>query len=263
MGSLTVVGTGIQPPVHMTAGARESIERADEVLYLAEPAAGSWIEELNPRSRSLGAHYRRRAPRRTIYEAIAAEVVERARAGGTVCLACPGHPGLFADATHAAIQLLRSEGVEVGLLPGISAEDCLFADLGVDPGRTGWQSHEATSFLVYKHPVDPSAALVLWQVGIVGNVLYVPEGDQSRLPILVERLERDYPSDHEVVLYESSPYPIFDPTIVRLPLADLARATVPPMATMYVPPSRVGERDEEMVERLRLGQAENTPEPAP
>jgi hypothetical protein len=34
------------------------------------------------------------------------------------------------------------------MLPAVSAEDCLFADLGVDPGAAGCQSHEAADFLI-------------------------------------------------------------------------------------------------------------------
>jgi hypothetical protein len=124
------------------------------------------------------------------------------------------------------------------MLPGISAEDCLFADLEIDPGRTGWQSHEATNLLLQGHPVDPTAALVLWQVGIVGNVHYVPEGDTSRLPELVRYLERWYPREHETVLYEASPYPIADAKVLRVPLSALVEADVAPLATLYVPPTR-------------------------
>jgi len=34
------------------------------------------------------------------------------------------------------------------MLPGISTEDCLYADLGVDPGLIGSQNFEATDFIV-------------------------------------------------------------------------------------------------------------------
>lgn len=253
MGSLTVVGTGIQLSVHLTGEGRDAIELADEVLFLGDAAIASWIERLNPNSTSLHVFYKRGAVRREIYEAIADEIVGRVRAGGEVCVAFPGHPGLFADAPHEAIRRVRAEGLEARMLPGISAEDCLFADLGIDPGRTGWQSYEATNLLVYRHAIDPSAALVLWQVGIVGNVFYEPEGDRSRLPVLAHYLADYYARDHEVVLYEASPFPVFDPTIRRVPLRELPDADVAPLATLYVPPSGTGRPDAEMVELLGLG----------
>ena len=53
--------------------------------------------------------------------------------------------------------------------PGISAEDCLYADLGIDPGSVGCQHYEASQFMFYRRRIDPSAYLVLWQVGIAGD----------------------------------------------------------------------------------------------
>jgi len=34
------------------------------------------------------------------------------------------------------------------MLPAISSEDCLYADLGVDPATTGNASYDATDFLL-------------------------------------------------------------------------------------------------------------------
>lgn len=55
------------------------------------------------------------------------------------------------------------------MVPGISAEDCLYADLGVDPGMEGSQHFEASKFMFYKRRVDPNAYLILWQVVIAGD----------------------------------------------------------------------------------------------
>jgi hypothetical protein len=129
----------------------------------------------------------------------------------------------------------------------------LFADLGVDPGATGCQSYEATDFLIRQRKIDTSAALVLWQVGVVGNLTFVPEGDSSRLPVLVDCLCTLYPSEHEVVLYEASPFPGFGPIVERLPLADVAAAKASPASTLYVPPLSARPVDHEMVSRLGLG----------
>ena len=64
---------------------------------------------------------------------------------------------------------------------GISAEACLFADLGLDPGTTGCQSYEATAFLARTPPVDTEAVLVLWQVSVLGRADHVEEPDPSQL----------------------------------------------------------------------------------
>ena len=123
------------------------------------------------------------------------------------------------------------------MLPAVSAEDCLFADLGVDPALGGCASYDATGFLAQQRPVDTAAALILWQVAAVGQLRAVREGEHGRnLPVLVERLLEHYPHDHEVVLYEATPFPAGRPLVERLTVAALADASPTPQATLYVPP---------------------------
>jgi len=247
--ALTVVGLGITVPAHVTVAAKTCIEQADEVLYLIpDPVGAQWIESVNRRSRSLGSHYHPGQRRRETYDAIVDDVLTRVEAGGEVCLALYGHPGVFTTPSHEAVRHARAAGFEARMLPGISAEDCLFADLGVDPGKTGCQSYDATDLLIHSRVIDPSAALVLWQASIVGNFDYVPEGDLSRLPVLAEYLARYYPPEHEVVSYVASPYPIFDPIVQTIPLAGLADAELPRLALLYLAPALRRERDESVID---------------
>ena len=59
------------------------------------------------------------------------------RRGIRLCAVVYGHPGVFVYASHEAVRRCRLEGLPARMLPGISAEDCLLADLGVDPGVRG------------------------------------------------------------------------------------------------------------------------------
>jgi hypothetical protein len=140
------------------------------------------------------------------------------------------------------------------MLPAVSAEDALFADLGVDPGATGCQSYEATDFLVRRRPVDPTAALVLWQVGALGETIYStqPQRQQERVEVLVDYLCSFYAGDHRVFLYEASPYPIVESMIRSVSLSELATAGTGPLSTLYVPALAARPRDLEMAERLGL-----------
>jgi uncharacterized protein YabN with tetrapyrrole methylase and pyrophosphatase domain len=236
-GSLTVVGTGIQFAGHLTVEARLALERADVVLsILADPAARRQLERLNPRARSLKGFYEIGRPRSEAYAAMTEEILRHVRQGLAVCVAVYGHPGLFVRPTHAALAQAREEGFRTRLLPGISAEDCLFADLGVDPAGSGWQSYEATVFLEAGRAPNPDAALVLWQLGTVGNELTTRGGAPVLLPELVAMLLDVYPASHEVVVYEASVEAGFDPRIVRVPLGELTAEDVSPLATLYVPP---------------------------
>jgi uncharacterized protein YabN with tetrapyrrole methylase and pyrophosphatase domain len=252
-GSLTVVGTGIQLGTQLTAEARACLTAADEVLYLvADPAVMSLLERLNPMARSLHAHYEPGESRMRAYEAISDEILARVRAGVDVCVAFYGHPGAFVRPSHDAITRARADGYPARMLPAVSAEDCLFADLGVDPGRVGCQSYEATDFLLRRRRIDTAAALVLWQVGVVGNLAYAPEGDTSHVDLLVERLLAEYPADHTAVLYEASLYPGCDPIIGAVRLSELAAAAISPMATLYVPPAEEREPDRELAARFGI-----------
>jgi precorrin-6B methylase 1 len=250
--SLTIVGTGIAAGSHLTAESRGALERADRLLYLVtEPVAASWLSTLNATNRSLSGHYRAGATREEIYAAMVDEILAEVRAGGHVCVAFYGHPAVFVRPAHDAVRRARGEGFEARMLPAVSALDCLFADLGIDPADTGLQSYEATEFLLHERRPDPSAAMVLWQVSVIGQEDATPDPGRG-LSILADYLGRWYPGGHEVVLYEASPYPIASAAIQRLPLVNLGESQPSAMATLYVPPARVPRPSTAMLERLGL-----------
>jgi precorrin-6B methylase 1 len=251
-GSLTVVGTGIQAATHLTAEARIAVEQADEALYLVnDGVTAAWIERTNRNARSLTPFYEQGKNRREIYRAIVDEIVSRVAEGLDVCAVLYGHPGVFAWPGHESIRRLRAEGFRARMLPGISTEDCLVADLGIDPASTGCQSYEATDFLVRRRTIDTGALVILWQVGLVGEWHFDGEPSMRGLPLLVERLLELYPAEHETILYEASPYPTAEPIVQRLPLRAVADADVSPVVTMVLPPREEPEFDREMLERVR------------
>jgi hypothetical protein len=114
------------------------------------------------------------------------------------------------------------------MLPGVSTEDCLFADLGIDPAA-GCQSYEATDFLLNGRRIDTSAALVLWQAGVVGDLRYRQGPATDGLRVLVDHLLHLYPGDHRVMAYEAATLPVFGSRAVPVPLGELAEAELSPM----------------------------------
>jgi uncharacterized protein YabN with tetrapyrrole methylase and pyrophosphatase domain len=252
-GSLTVVGTGITMGLQLTPQAREAIERADRFLHLAgDPVAVEWLKGLRGDSVDLRDHYRVGDARNEIYERITESIMSPVRQGSRVCAAFYGHPGVYVRPSHEAVRRARAEGYEARMLPGISAEDCLFADLGVDPADSGCLSYDATDFLVHRRPVDPSAALILWQITVIGDSTAVSQARMDNVPALVERLREHYPADHEVIVYEASPYPIGGPVADRVPLGELPAAALTPLSTLYIPPATSPVVDVEMAVRLGL-----------
>jgi uncharacterized protein YabN with tetrapyrrole methylase and pyrophosphatase domain len=238
-GSLVVVGTGIALATHATLEAVAFMERAEKLFYLVtDPATEAWVRQRNTSAESLEDAYAEGKPRRRTYEEMTARIVSAVRGGRHVCAAFYGHPGVFVSASHEAIRRVRRAGLPARMLPGISADACLFADLGVDPGEVGCQSFEATDFLGCRRRFDPTSALVLWQAGVLGesSVRKGMSCRPERLRALAAYLRRHYPPRHPVVLYEAAQFPVCDPTIRRIPLSKLPGATVMAMTTLYVPP---------------------------
>jgi uncharacterized protein YabN with tetrapyrrole methylase and pyrophosphatase domain len=254
-GSLTIVGTGITLMAHMTTEARAWITRADKTFFLVmHPLAEQWLRQLNPQAESLARFYTPQRDRLEVYQEIGERVLSAVRAGNTVCAAFYGHPGVFVTPTHDLVRQAQAEGYAVTMLPGISAEDCLFVDLRVDPGRQGCQSYEATDFLARPRQFDPSTPLILWQVGVIGyfNVVDATLDPSKGLAILESVLRQWYPPKHQVVVYEAAILPTSDPTIIHVPLEELPRAPITPVSTLYIPPIAPPAVDSQMLERLGL-----------
>ena len=235
-GSLVVVGAGIGF-ARITLEARAAIAAADEVLYLVpDPVSATGIQALNTSARSLHEHYEEGVSHRDAYERMAEAILEPVRAGKRVCAAFYGHPGVFVLPSHDAISRARAEGFQASMLPGVSAEDCLIADLGVDPGVSGLQSYEASDFLRRRPTIEPTAALVLWQIGVVGARVHAASFSAPALTDLVKLLLERYPAGHTAIVYEASSYPGVAPLIRNVRIDELGVDAVTPASTLYVPP---------------------------
>jgi hypothetical protein len=139
------------------------------------------------------------------------------------------------------------------MVPGISAEDCLFADLGVDPASEGCQSFDATDFLVYRREFDPTCSLILWQISVIGETSYkLTACNMGGLRLLIDALQQYYEPTHETVVYEAAGYAASEPRTERVPLAKLADAAVTPASTLYVPSLPRRPPDLEIARRLGI-----------
>ena len=151
------------------------------------------------------------------------EILSAVREGKRVCAVFYGHPGVYVQPSHDAVRRARDEAFEARMLPAVSAEDCLVADLGVDPGDHGWQSWEATGFLLHGVRPDPTAGLVLWQVDGIGKLDWNHDPDPRGLSALADVLAELYPAEHELVFYRASIYPIAAAETTRIRLDELAK----------------------------------------
>jgi len=251
-GSLVCVGTGMMLGAHISPRSRSCIEQADVVFAaVSDPVVELWLQEMHKDVRSLQPLYSEGKSRHDTYREMVDLMLAELRDGKKVCGAFYGHPGVFAYAPHRAIELARAEGFSAHMEPGISAEDCLYADLGIDPGRVGCQHYEASQFMFYRRKIDTSAYLVLWQVGIAGDRSFrrYATGSAYR-ELLVELLTEYYPSHHEVIIYEAATLPISKPRMQKLPLSALIGTELFLQSTMVLPPCRALTRNDAMLLRI-------------
>ncbi len=253
-GSLACVGIGMTLGSHISPLARSHIEQADVVFAaVSDGIVELWLSEMHPDVRSLQLLYSEGTSRMQTYRAMVDVMLTEVRADKKVVGVFYGHPGVFVWPSHKAIEIARSEGFVARMEPGISAEDCLYADLGIDPGRYGCQHYEASQLLLFERRIDPSAYLILWQVSVAGDqsLARYSTGAAYR-QVLVSRLARDYPLDHEIIAYRCATLPIEQAYVRRLPLCDLAAADVTQEHTLVIPPARRLTPDRETRARLSV-----------
>ncbi|WP_438864537.1 SAM-dependent methyltransferase [Neptunicella sp.] len=251
LGSIVVVSTGMTLGAHLTPRCRSYLEHAD-IIFGSNPAlVEQWISEINPNYHSLQGLYAEGKHRQITYREMVDTMLAAVREGKKVVGAFYGHAGVFAWAPHRVIKEASAEGYSAHMEAGVSAEDCLYADLNIDPGRVGCQHFETSQLMMYQRRIDPSAYLILWQVGLAGDttIKRFSTGEAYR-QILVDILSEYYPPDHQVALYECPFTALDDVRIDWLALKDLPRADISPITTLVVPPSEKMVKNQQILDRL-------------
>lgn len=253
-GSLIVVGSGIKGVGQITLETEGWIRQSDIVLYcVSDPATAFWIEKNSQEAIDLYTLYANGKRRIETYNQMVEAMLVPMRQGKSVCGVFYGHPGVFVYPSHQAIAIARSEGYKAGMLPGISALDCLFADLGIDPSRFGCQTFEATDLLLRKRQISTDGHVIIWQIGCVGDLGFNFAGyDARNLGILTDYLLQSYPPEHFVTVYEAAQYPVCSPKILKLPLKKLTETKVTGISTLYIPPEQTSNTNQAMAEKLGL-----------
>lgn len=240
---ILIAGLGISPSEHLTAEADRLLRTCSEALFLdTGPVTRALLEARVPRVTSLYADaYIPERPRLNGYHLMAARVVEAALDHGPVAFAVQGHPLVYVHAPVLIRRMAAALGLEVRLLPGISALDTLFADLWLDPAPRGLQLYEATDLLLRRRPLQPDVPALLWQVGNVETRLHTTRRSKpERFARLVAHLLQYYPPDHPVTAYYASPHPAVETWTATFPLSELpahARELHPGL-TLLLPPAR-------------------------
>jgi len=257
-GKLVCIGTGICHTQQLTLVSRTYLQRADVVFgVMPNSLVDDWIQELNPNYINMQKYYALGKPRSQTYMEMANAMLDEVRAGKDVCCALYGHPGVFACIAHLAIGLARKAGYAAKMEPGISAEDCLFADLGLNPGYNGCLSYETTELIFHKHTIDPAAALILWQISIAGeHTSKAFTTTREKMQFTVEFLNQWYALDHEVIIYEAAFLPTDSPRIERIALKNLPDAELTSASTLVILPKKQRQVNHETLAKFGLTESD-------
>ncbi|KAG6325869.1 hypothetical protein ID866_13220, partial [Astraeus odoratus] len=232
------------------------IQQAEKVFYaVTDPATEAFIQDNSKGDYfDLRIYYDAHKHRHESYVQMCEVMLNEVRAGYDVLGIFYGHPGVFVSPSHRAISIARDEGFQVKMLPGISAQDYLFADLGFDPAMPGCMTQEATAIIVQNKKLDPSVHNIIWQVGGVGvhNMIF----DNVQFHHLVDRLEEDFGANHRVIHYIGAVLPQSSTVMDGFTIADLRKVEVVEQfnaaSTFYVPPRDITTYDRGTTQKMGL-----------
>jgi len=234
MPKLIVVGSGIKSIAHLTEESKRVIQQADKVLYLLnEDHMKEWVRQEAKQSESLESIYFSDTNRAIAYQKITDYIVEQYEHYNVLCVVFYGHPTLFADSALQAVKNINASGGDAIVLPAVSSMDCLFADLKVDPGKSGLFSIEATELLLFERNIDTYAHNIIWQIANIGR------GDRKAtnyFNVLREYLLEFYPQNQLMCLYEAPLLPATPFNATWFKLTELLKQPFNHTTTLYIPP---------------------------
>lgn len=247
-GELIIIGSGIET-IGFSLGDEKLIETADKVIFcVADPATIVWIKQKRPDALDMYVLYDENKVRYTTYMQMSEAQLYYVRQGMRVVVIFYGHPGIFVLSTHRAIKIAKREGHKATMKASVSALDTLCADLGVDPCQPGMQTYEASDCLIRRRHIDTHLHVVLWQVGLIGELGFRRHGYlNSNFSYFIEWLQSIYGEEYEITHYIGSRYPTISPIIETYHLSELhlpdVQTKITGLSTFYIPPRDVQPTD--------------------
>lgn len=251
-----VVGIGIKWIEHITLEVDRVLGSCNEILYIERaPGIEEYFRKKCERTTNLTDLYAENSDRSKTYHEMAARVIEAALERSPVVFALYGHPTIYAFPPFLVREMANPLGLNVKILPGISALDCLFCDLAVDPSVNGIQMFEATDLLLRKHPINTTAATVIWQIGSLETALFSSARSAAhRFVRFKQYLLGFFPKDHPMYAVYSQPHPMLKSQIHRFEIDRIEEfsSILHSAVTLYIPPISPSEvKDEELLTSLQ------------
>jgi len=221
MGQITIVGLGPGPAELITVETMAMLTNAEQLFLRTEKhPTVSTLAERGINFQSYDFLYDKLAAFEEVYEAIAADIVDRAYHGGNVVYAVPGSP-LVAEATVALLRAkAAASNIALRILPGMSFLELLYCRVGIDP-IDGITILDAVDILTLSP--DLSTSLIITQVY---NRQVASDAKLALMTFL--------PDDYEIVVAQWLGLP--EEKISTIPLFELDRMqTIDHLTSVYVP----------------------------
>ena len=244
--SVDVYGLGLAYFTDLTASCLAAVQSADKVYIIpSDVNTEALIKSKNPNTENLYRFYREGVRREEIYAEISDYLSAEMKRYSRCCILVYGHPTIFVSPVSHFIERASSLPIRLTVFPGVSAEDWLFAATGIDPSYNGWLSFEATNFLIYRRQADPTAYLILWQIGALGMVTYQfqDEHNSQNLSILEKYLLNFYSPSARCVAFEASPFVAVPHRIEEFELHTISEIEFSKRTTLMIyPEKKIGNR---------------------
>ena len=239
---------------HLTREAEACMAASSEV-FLVDQSFGvaEHIAKLGPKVHNLLDEYKEGGSRLETYRAMAAKVVAAAMENPPVSFAVYGHPTVYVYPSKLIRKAAHYLGLRVHTAAAVSSFDTMLIDLNIDPGLYGLQIYDANAVLAEHRKLDPEVPCLLLQVDAVESVFHTAAPNRPRrFRRLQEHLLQFYPPSHVVTSVRSSTFPIFEPELVHFELQHFANefADRRLAGTLYLPPSKAAEFDQELVQEI-------------
>jgi precorrin-3B methylase len=237
-----IVGLGIVGTRQITKEVDYILKKSDHVFLLfTQNTMHDYItNEIGTEVTDLHEEYEEGSDRFDTYRRMADRVLNNAKNTNKSITHAPyGHPSIFVSPTRLIQEEGPKHGLRVKVVPGISAIDCIFAEIGLDPGTNGVQMYEASDFLLRKFEPNPYVPLFLWQIGAIETGLYsMKKSKPERFSRIRQYLESFYPKSHILYLLRTATYPFTNSEQHGFQLKNFEKQhyKIDPVHTLYIPP---------------------------
>lgn len=218
-----IVGLGMGSADQVTREVDRVLQESEQVLFV-DPSIGmqEYLSKRCSNVTDLSTLYQEGKNRLQTYKEMATVVIEAAMSNPPVTLALYGHPTVFAYPPFIIRSVANQLGLKVKVLPGVSAMDCILAELMIDPANEGLQMFEASDLLMRRRRLSTDMQTLIWQVGSLETGLYSTMTNRpERFGRFLDYLLEYYPSYHEVTAVFCSSHPAVPSTIFTFFLKDL------------------------------------------